>query len=260
MEFRIADIIKYAFKGNWLNACWLFLQVKVLNRAMISLHPVKGSSIKLRSNTSDIIAFKQVFIWSEYQYPIKGEVKTIIDGGANIGCASRWFGNAFPGAKIIAIEPEDQNFEMLQKNTNRCNHITCIKKGLWSRACNLKIDDTKVASWSFRLVETTDTKNAVSALSIGELCRQFSIDTIDILKLDVETAEKNIFEYGYDAWLPKTRYLFIETHDFMLKGCSKAVMNAIYHYDFSLECIGENLVFINNSFNKRVLSSVLKVV
>ena len=97
-------------------------------------------------------------------------------------------------------------------------------------------------------METTDTANSVPAISIHDLLKQFSIETIDILKLDVETAEKNIFEHSYEMWLPKTRYIFIETHDFIDKGCSKAVMNAICKYDFSLECMGENLIFINNSY------------
>ncbi len=248
MEFRFADILKYAFKGNWLDAASMFFQSKVLNSTSISFYPVVGDSIMLRRNSSDIVAFKQVFIWEEYDYPVKGEVKVIIDGGANIGCASRWFGNLFPAAVIIAIEPEDENFKLLLHNTRGNKNITCLKKGLWSRSCNLTIDDTDAANWSFRLVETNDKVNAIRAISITDLVTDFSIETIDILKLDVETAEKNIFEYGYEQWLPKTRYLMIETHDFMAKGCSRAVMNAIYQHDFSLECKGENLIFINNSF------------
>lgn len=248
MEFRLADILKYAVKVNWLEAWRMFLQNKLLNRTFMSLHPVPGTCIELRSNSSDIIAFKQVYIWGEYEYPIHGNVNTIIDGGANIGCASRWFGNKFPEAKIIAIEPEEENFKLLQKNTSNSKNITCIKRGLWSKTCNLKIESTTVANWNFRLVETAEPLNAIPAISINNLLTQFSIDRIDILKLDVETAEKNIFENDYETWLPKTRYIFIETHDFMEKGCSKAVMNAIYKYDFSLACLGENLVFINNNF------------
>jgi FkbM family methyltransferase len=248
MKFRIADIVKYAIKVNWLNSFWMFLQCKVLNKPVIALHPVTGIAIHLRKNSSDIVAFKQIFIWGEYEYPIKGDIKTIIDGGANIGCASRFFANKFPAAAIISIEPEEGNFKVLQKNTAGNQNITCIRKGLWSKECNLAIDNTGAANWGFRLVETTDTVNSVAAISINALMKQFSMNTIDILKLDVETAEKNIFEYDYEKWLPKTRYLFIETHDFIDKGCSKAVMKALCQYDFSLECVGENLVFINNAF------------
>jgi len=35
--------------------------------------------------------------------------KTILDAGANIGTASRFFSNQFPDAKIIAIEPDSEN-------------------------------------------------------------------------------------------------------------------------------------------------------
>ncbi len=250
MKFRFADIIKYAFKANATDAFRMFWQSKILRRAVILLRPYGGGVVVLRNNTSDIVAFKQVFIWEEYRYPIKGEVKTILDCGANIGCSSRWFKYKFPQAKIVAIEPEVGNFTLLQKNTAGINDLSSIKKGLWSKTCNLAIDDTTVANWSFRLVETIATENVVEAISVSDILKQFSIDIIDILKMDVETAEKNIFEYGYELWLPKTRYLFIETHDFMDKGCSKAVMNAIYKYDFSLDTVGENLIFINNNLTE----------
>lgn len=255
MKFRVADIIKYFFKANFMDAWRMFWQSKVLHRTFIVLRPNAGASITLRNYTSDIVAFKQVFIWEEYAYPVKGEVKTILDCGANIGCSSRWFEQKFPEAKIIAIEPEDENFKLLQKNTGGSKNIDCIKKGLWPRACNLTIDDTSVASWSFRLVETTAIDNVVQAIAVSDIINQFSIGIIDILKMDVETAEKKIFEYGYELWLPKIRYLFIETHDFMDKGCSKAVMNAVYKYDFSLATIGENLVFINNNLSDKVTNS-----
>ena len=68
-------------------------------------------------------------------------------------------------------------------------------------------------------------------------------DHIDILKLDVEGAEKEIFSSNYEDWLPKTKVLIIELHDRMRKGCSKVVFSAISEYNFSLDISGENLVF-----------------
>ena len=56
---------------------------------------------------------------------------------------------------------------------------------------------------------------------------------------------KEVFEKDTDYWLPKTKAIFVETHDRMRKGSSKAVFNAISQYNFSFSTSDENLVFIN---------------
>jgi hypothetical protein len=70
-------------------------------------------------------------------------------------------------------------------------------------------------------------------------------DTIDILKLDIEGSEKEVFEAGFEYWLPRTKAIIIELHDHMRAGASKALFNAIGKYDFSFNMQHENLIFIN---------------
>ena len=69
---------------------------------------------------------------------------------------------------------------------------------------------------------------------------------IDILKIDIEGSEKEVFQHGYADWLPKIKVLIIELHDRMVPGASAAVFSAINQYDFSVDIKGENLVFTNN--------------
>ena len=42
-----------------------------------------------------------------------------IDAGANIGLTSIYFANKFPNAKIVALEPEIDNYIILQKNIQK---------------------------------------------------------------------------------------------------------------------------------------------
>jgi Methyltransferase FkbM domain len=70
-------------------------------------------------------------------------------------------------------------------------------------------------------------------------------DTIDILKLDIEGAEKKVFESGYEQWLPKVKVLIVELHDRMRSGCSETVFKAVSQYSFSNEIRGENHIFFN---------------
>ncbi|MEZ6091277.1 MAG: hypothetical protein R3C05_25325 [Pirellulaceae bacterium] len=49
------------------------------------------------------------------------------------GCLGGSFAMRFPSARILAIEPEDANFELLLKNVERYPNITPIQAALWNR-------------------------------------------------------------------------------------------------------------------------------
>jgi hypothetical protein len=73
---------------------------------------------------------------------------------------------------------------------------------------------------------------------------------IDILKIDIEGSEKEIFENGFEDLIPVTKLIIVETHDRYKPGTSKAVFSAIGKNDFSLELSGENLILYNNALVK----------
>jgi hypothetical protein len=77
---------------------------------------------------------------------------------------------------------------------------------------------------------------------------QYKLPRLDIVKLDVEGAEMNIFSDAYSEWLSKTRLLIVELHDRMKPGSSDPFWKAIRQFDFTRFDRGENLCFINNAF------------
>jgi hypothetical protein len=106
---------------------------------------------------------------------------------------------------------------------------------VWNRDTYLKIENTSEEKWAFIVKETADPAGAIPAVSIGSLLRQFNRSEIDILKIDIETSELEVFASNYEEWLPHTRAIMIELHDHWRKGCSKSFFKAINQYDFSLE-------------------------
>jgi hypothetical protein len=80
---------------------------------------------------------------------------------------------------------------------------------------------------------------------------KYSIERIDIIKLDIESSEKQLFLDNFDYWLPKTKIIVIELHDWMEEGCSKAFFEAINKsfskYEFSI--IGDNIIIENKDLN-----------
>ncbi len=200
----------------------------------------------LRPNTSDYYTFHQVFLENQYNITIPATPKTIIDAGANIGMASIYFAHRFPAAKIIAIEPSAENFKVLLQNVANIPQATLLCMGLWNRDTHLEILDTYNSNDSFTVREVSkDQANSIPAISISTLMEQFSLDRIDILKMDIEGSEKELFQENYESWLPQTKILLIELHDFMKKGCATSMFKALGKYNFSFSMKNENLVLVN---------------
>jgi len=209
------------------------------------------STIHLRSNSSDVIAFEHIFLQNQYKIQFDFKPRYILDLGANIGLASIYFKNRFPNAGIFAVEPDADNFEILQKNTQPYKNIHCLQCGIWNKPARLKIIDTGEGAWSY-VTRETDALNenaTIEGKSIDAIMQEYNIPQIDILKIDIEGAEKEIFETGFDKWLPKVRCIVIELHDRSKKGCAKTFFKALSSYDFSLRVRHENLICdLRNNF------------
>lgn len=204
--------------------------------------------IFLRRPTSDILTFGQVFLNQEYAYPLAFDPEFIIDCGANIGLASVYFKNRHPNAFIVSIEPEESNFKLLQRNVSGYSKMECIQSGVWNKNAILKVEDElNLGHWGFVCKEVAvEGPNTVRAVSVKEIMHRHHFPRIDILKIDVEGAELELFSSGYEEWLPLTRVIMIELHDRFRKGCSKSFFSALVKYDFSVFQSGENLICIRN--------------
>lgn len=230
---------------GWGDAFSAFKGLRINKSGVVKVSFIRHPFQIRVGNTGDSATFNEVVLRQEYDIDIALTPKTIIDGGANIGLTAIYFASKYPEAEIISIEPEPENFNLLQENTAPYPQIKAIQSGIWSHSAHLKIIDSGKGSNAFT-VEETNELGSLPANSIAGLMQQQGWDTIDILKLDIEGSEKHVFSENYDQWLPKTRVLVVETHDRFVKGSSKAVFNAIGQYNFSCRIKGFNLVFYNN--------------
>ena len=200
----------------------------------------------LRNNGTDAGIFGQVFIDRQYQYPVNFEPKTIIDAGANIGLSALYFAHRFPQASVVALEPDKNNFDIAVQNTNACSRIKILNKGIWDKNTFLEIIDSTVTNDAFMVKESqVPTANSIEATDINSIVEQEGWNSIDILKIDIEGSEKELFAANYEKWLPMTKMIFVEIHDDMKHGCSTSVFKAISKYNFSFAMKHENLIFIN---------------
>ena len=208
-----------------------------------------------RKIDSDIGIIKSIFGFQEYQLPdIKDfQPQLILDCGGNIGCASVYFANKYPTAQIYSVEPEASNFKLLTINTALYDNIHPIKSALWDKETFVRT--TRIGEYKtfgplgFMTFETTaDDSDAFKTTTVAKLLAESGFDEIDLLKVDIEGAEKEVFSApDVDEWLPKVKVLTIELHDRMKFGCSYALFKAISKYRWFFAFRGENLIFIREN-------------
>ena len=110
--------------------------------------PDLAHPISMRAGTSDMWVFDQIFLYKEMETDFGQDMAFIIDAGANIGLTSAYFANRFPSAKILALEVDRRNFELLAANARPYANITPLLKGLWKRRANLTIDNPEEYPWA----------------------------------------------------------------------------------------------------------------
>ncbi len=200
--------------------------------------------IYFRANTSDVLTFEQVLLGQGYDFPfLNPNVQLIIDAGANAGYTTIFFAQRFPKAQIIAVEPDPDNFSALTRNTEHYPNVTRIQAGLWYRKALLQIKDVSTEKWAIQVSESeTGDRHTIEGLTIADLMARARCEYIDILKLDIETAEKELFESGYEDWLDKVGMIMVELHDNFRPGCSTSFYRATSKYRFKQSILGENVI------------------
>ncbi len=220
----------------WIRAC-------LLKQQFIVSIPIPGKQrlVWLRAGTSDIEVFKKVFIDCEYSLPFEMTPRSILDLGANIGLASLFYAQRYPAAKIVAVEPSLNNVEILKRNTLDWPNIRVVQAAAWNTDGTVNLVDPGIGHWGMQVAaaDLTRAPSPVAALTVSTLLKQNDIDHLDLLKVDIEGAEKEVFETS-DEWMKCVSAVVIELHDRYKPGCSRAFFNAARH--LPEECwVGENI-------------------
>lgn len=211
---------------------------------------------QVRIPSSDIPLCRQVFFDHDYDFMIAGQPKVIVDAGANIGLAAIYFANKYPDAKIIAIEPESSNFELLTKNTEPYPGIIPVQAALWHVNEDINVIDAGYGKWGF-MTEMKNSQeklpgsicNAVAGMTVDRIMRDYALEKIDILKVDIEGADREVFS-STSAWLDKVDAIIIELHDRMKAGCSCSFYLGTRGFDNEWRR-GENMYVSRRSSLKR---------
>lgn len=184
-----------------------------------------GGSVLLRSHTSDISVLNELLVSDGYLVPasLVPAPQTILDLGANTGLAARWFLHYWPGARLVAVEPEPGNVAVLRQNlAGQPAVVLPVAVGGHARTAALF---TETGAFGFALVETRDDLPEVSVVTMDTVLEQAGMDRIDLLKADIEGAERELFA-DCSGWIHRVQALIVECHegysgDDLLEDCRR---------------------------------------
>jgi len=167
---------------------------------------LKGSTIYYKNGAELLHSLKEIFIDEIYKMSFDSTSPYILDCGANIGLSVLYLTQNHPHATIVAFEPDENNFALLQKNIHDLNNVTLVKSAVWKENGTIQFANT--GTLSSKIVNDTDIQTqSINAIRL----RDRLTDPVDFLKLDIEGAEYEVLKDCADK-LYLVKNLFIEYH------------------------------------------------
>ncbi len=173
-------------------------------------------------NKDGVSVLHDIFIEREYSdyFPFYRN-NIVVDVGAHYGYFSLFAAkNSGKNSRIIAIEPANKNFNILNKNieTSKLKNITSINVAVSDTAGKMDIfqgsNDTNFSLFS-------DERNALSSsnfkkievMTISDIFQFYQLEYINFLKLDCEGSEFLIIKNTDPQILDKINIISMEFHD-----------------------------------------------
>ena len=228
----------------------------------LSLIDVPGlaSGVWLRDSVADNSIFWQCLVMEQYdldRFPhvkrldasyraavAAGRPPVIIDCGGNIGLSVRWFAQRFPEARVVVIEPDERNFDMLQRNlASYSERVVMVKGGVWPESGWLHIRNPEAGSAAFQVAPcVADTPGAFRAYGIDELQVLGGGGELLIVKLDIEGAQSALFS-AHTEWVGRAHLISLELDDWLMpwQGTSRKFFACLSRYPFEYLLGGESI-------------------
>jgi tRNA1(Val) A37 N6-methylase TrmN6 len=108
-------------------------RIKKQDRYIKNQTNILGNTFTYVDSASFYFIYDEIFKKEIYKFKTSNPIPTIIDAGANIGLGIIYLKKQYPNAKIVAFEPDEKVFEVLELNIKSFNltNVNLVNKGLW---------------------------------------------------------------------------------------------------------------------------------
>lgn len=208
-------------------------------------------SLNIRlGGSSDLSVFAQIFKTEEYSCLLKHihSPGFILDLGANVGYSSAYFLSCFPNARVMAVEPDPSNFSVCSQNLAAYgDRVQVVLGAAWSKRSQLVLSrgtfgDGREWATEVRERKSSSDDSTVEGWDIPSLMDLAGKQQIDLLKIDIEGSERDLFGANTSDWLPSVRNICIELHG---EDCSKAFFGALKDYEYEVSHSDELTICTN---------------
>lgn len=198
--------------SQWADLTQAYLGLKSLTYPY-SFKTRKGQ--KLTINTfHDLVTVWVIFFREEYKIPNGAQV--VIDAGANIGTFSV-YASGKNVKKIYAIEPFPETHEQLSANiklNNLSDKVDMKAIALADSTGTRTMDLSEGPSQSRGLLQASEMDQGlkVSTYTLADFLKSIGQDQVDLLKIDIEGGEHEVFHSSSDETLRKIKSIAMEYH------------------------------------------------
>jgi len=176
----------------------------------------------------------------------------VVDLGANLGFFASEVASRF-GCSLYAVEASPDTFSRIQEEARvqKFNFAICGTSGYAA----LSISTNPEATSLKRLVGCDYTHSIeVPALTLDGFLKSHNVSRVDLLKLDIEGAEIEVFDSCSDAFLRTIDQITVEFHEWLGVSSAAEVENVIHRLKnlgfFCFDLVRANhsdVLFINAS-------------
>jgi FkbM family methyltransferase len=136
----------------------------------------------------------------------------VIDAGANVGIYTIYAGTRARHGKVIAIEPEMRNFTFLRENisANGFSNVELENSALAESDGEARLHLSRAGSHSIMPQDSLDDFQVCESVSVDTILKRYSLNHVDILKLDIEGTEFSVLEST--PWIKGVGKIVMEIH------------------------------------------------
>jgi FkbM family methyltransferase len=231
----VADGLRAYYLNQWISP-------KLGKGELYSVPCGRRQSIMLRGHEpTDVSIFQQIFLLRDVDVNLQSQPRVILDVGAHNGSSTRRLLQKYPAARIVAIEPNKANFDLLQRNTADFTQVTCIQAAVWMDNQGVRFVNPEEDPWAYSVTafkhNTGDEQNLIRSITMDQVFAEtgIAIEDVGLIVMDIEGAEDAIFT-NPTPWLSRMRTgatIAIELHEHLIQGCTRAFETAMKTHGFS---------------------------